>query len=242
MSKREHLPQPSDNEAYLSIAEDLSSEMNARLKGETEGIIDLDQAWDDSIRKVGARALIAELEKMEPRDLLQLYLRHVGEDEYAATIKKIVELKAQEMERAARLQSIQAETRATGILRLEHMRPSEIVRIGLFKPRNIRDAYKNSSIPASRILATRIIDPLIGLTEVVNDNYPTIIAQRPTPLKPFTQLQIGQKLADSQDLVTPRISIHAPLAYFMEDEHILTEEIVGYAETADSTLLMTGYM
>jgi hypothetical protein len=240
-----HIGDEADDEALLPIVRALQSEVQARLVGDKDeaGVIDVDVAWDRAMRSVAEPMIIDGLRKLDAPELLKLYVSYVGEDEFSERLKQLVQAKLLEREYDLRIKAIEYETRTAGILRFDHFAPNEIIRVALFKPTNIRDAYKGSSIPAARSITARLLQPPNGVAEILNDVSPTSLrAVESALVLPHGRMLIGHvSMSDQSEQIEPFISVHTPLSYGVGNEIMSTAEIVGYVESADSQILMNGY-
>jgi hypothetical protein len=246
MPPREHRPDHEGGDEahkYLSIAETLRAEIDARLLGDTAGL-DLDTAWDDALRAVAAPLLTEALASLPPDELLALYERHIGEDEYVSHLKQAAELIRRRNLRAARHAEIKDAAERTGMVATKVFEPQDVTRIGLYKALHVKEAFKGSSLPASRTIVVRWEDPTTGLAEVVQDSVVSATGLRESePLQTNRLIRLGHRVIEgaAAERLRPEISAHTPLG--IQDGEILsaTTDIVGYVETAAGELLLNGY-
>ena len=227
-----------DAEPLLPIARALQESIDEKLVGgATSSALDVDAAWNAAVQRV-AEALIAEkLGELDPERILRLYADAVDDETLKAKLGAWAAAKAEQLERERQRDHLQSELARTGAVELAQLDADVHIAIGLFDPRYISQAHKESSIPPTRTVSVRLLDPQRGSAEVIAD---TMLASRSGGLfAAQTRGRIGSRIVEEgEERLEPRLQVHAPLGYDFGDGPECTPEVIGYAEIGRGLLLL----
>jgi hypothetical protein len=227
-------------EPLLPIARALKESIDEKLVGGgTSSTLDVDAAWNAAVQRV-AEAMIAEqLRSLDPERILRLYADAVDDETLKARLGAWAEAKAEELERAQQRRQLQVEVARTGAIELARLEADLHISIGLFEPRHISQAHKESSIPASRTVSVRLLDPRRGTAEVIADT--ALVPAHADLFVTQTRGRIGSRIVeDGEGRLEPRLQIHAPLGFDFGGGPQCTTEVIGYADIGRGLLLLDG--
>ena len=227
-------------EPLLPIARALKESIDEKLVGTGTGSpLDVDAAWDAAVRSV-AEAIISErLGELDPERVLRLYADAVDDETLKATLGAWAAAKTEELERGHRIDELRADCARSGAIELARLEVDTLLRLGLFEPRQISQAHRESSLPPSRTTSLRLIDPERGYAEVIADTALGPSARR--LFAPQARGRIGSTIVEGgQKGLEPRLQVHAPLGYDFGDGPTRTTEVIGYGEIGDGLLLLDG--
>jgi hypothetical protein len=228
-----------DAEPLLPIARALQEAIDARLVGETGLAIDVDKAWDDAIRDVATQIISGRLETIDPERVLQLYAERVGDDELKETLGRWAQKRTQELEYRERRDELRKEAARSGSIELARLDPGTRLRLGMFDPAQVSRAYKDSSIPPSRTIELRLVEPARGGADVICDT--TLPFSSVDTLPAHRRGYIGSTINDAERaLLEPRLQLHAPLGYDFGAGPENTEQIIGFVEIDEGVILLQG--
>jgi hypothetical protein len=231
-----------ESEPLLPIARALKESIDDKLVGTGTGSgspLDVDAAWDAAVRSV-AEAIISErLGELDPERVLRLYAEAVDDETLKAKLGAWAAAKAEELERERRTDGLRADCARSGAIELARLEADTLIRLGLFEPRQISQAHRESSLPPSRTISLRLIDPERGYAEVIAD---TALGPSARGLfAPQARGRIGSTIAEGgEEWLEPRLAVHAPLGYDFGDGPTRTNEVIGFAEIGDGLLLLDG--
>jgi hypothetical protein len=228
-----------DAEPLLPIARALQEAIDARLVGESGLAIDVDNAWDDAIREVAVRIISSKLETLDPERVLQLYAERVGDDELKETLGRWAERRVQALEYEERRQELREEAVRSGSIELARLDPGVRLRLGMFDPAQVGRAYRESSIPPSRTIDLRLVEPERGCADVICDT--TLPFSPADTLPPQRRGYIGSTITEAEGPhLEPRLQLHAPLGYDFGAGPENTVQIIGFVELDEGVLLLQG--
>jgi hypothetical protein len=225
-------------EPLLPIARALKESIDAKLVGSGAGSpLDVDAAWDAAVRSV-AEAIISErLGELDPERVLHLYADAVDDETLKAKLGAWAAAKAEELERERRLDGLRADCARTGAIELARLDADMRIELGLFEPRHISQAHKESSLPPSRTTSLRLIDPERGYAEVIADR--ALASPTDGLFTPQTRGRVGSRIVEGdEEWLEPRLQAHAPLGYDFGGGPQRTPEVIGYAEIGGGVLLL----
>jgi len=228
-----------DAEPLLPIARALQEAIDARLAGESGLPIDVDNAWDDAIREVAVQIISDRLETMDPERVLQLYADRVGDDELKETLGRWAEKRAHELEYEERREGLCKEAARSGSIELARLDPGVRLRLGMFDPAQAGRAYKDSSIPQSRTIDLRLVEPERGCADVICDT--TLPFSPVETLPPQRRGLVGSTITEADGAhLEPRLQLHGPLGYDFGAGPENTVQIIGFVELDEGVLLLQG--
>jgi hypothetical protein len=228
-----------DAEPLLPIARALQEAIDARLAGESGLPIDVDNAWDDAIREVAVQIISDRLETMDPERVLQLYADRVGDDELKETLGRWAEKRAHELEYEERREGLCKEAARSGSIELARLDPGVRLRLGMFDPAQAGRAYKDSSIPPSRTIDLRLVEPERGCADVICDT--TLPFSPVETLPPQRRGLVGSTITEADGAhLEPRLQLHGPLGYDFGAGPENTVQIIGFVELDEGVLLLQG--
>jgi hypothetical protein len=226
-------------EPLLPIARALQEAIDARLVGESGLAIDVDNAWDDAIREVAKQIISGKLGAMDPERVLQLYAERVGDEELKETLGRWAEKRAQELEYNERREELRREAARSGSIELGRLGAGTRLRLGMFDPAQVSRAYKDSSIPPSRTMDLRLVEPERGRADLISDT--TLPFSSTETLPPHRRGFIGSTITDAEgSRLEPRLQLHAPLGYDFGPGPENTLQIIGFVEIDEGVLLLQG--
>jgi len=219
-----------DVEPLLPIARALKESIDAKLVGAgTESPLDVDAAWDAAVRAVAEELIAERLRDLDPEQVLRLYAETADDETLKATLGRWAAAKAAELESTRQVARVQAECARTGALDLSTLDTDVRITIGLFEPRQIGQAYKESAVPPARSLSVRLLEPSQAYVEVIADT--PLLPSAGRIVAPQTRGRIGSRTSDGTgERLEPRLQVHAPLGYEVGDGVQTTTEVIGFAE------------
>jgi hypothetical protein len=227
-------------EPLLPIARALKESIDEKLVGTGTGSpLDVDAAWDAAVRNVAEAIISEQLGELDPERVLRLYADAVDDETLKAKLGSWAAAKAEELERDRRVDGLRADCVRSGAIELARLEADTLIRLGLFEPRQISQAHRESSLPPSRTTSLRLIEPERGYAEVIVDT-----ALGPSARGLFAAQargRIGSTIVEGGEVwLEPRLQVHAPLGYDFGDGPARTNEVIGYAELGDGLLLIDG--
>jgi hypothetical protein len=229
-----------DAEPLLPIARALQEAIDARLVGESGLAVDVDKAWDDAINEVATKIIRSKLETMDADRVLQLYAERVGDDELKESLGRWAEKRAQELAYRERREELRREAVRSGSIELARLEPGTRLRLSMFEPAQVSRAHKDSSIPPSRTIDLRLVEPERGCADLISDT--TLPFSPADTLPPHRRGYIGSTIAAAGEppRLEPRLQLHAPLGYDFGAGPENTVHIIGFVEIDEGVLLLQG--
>jgi hypothetical protein len=222
-------PEPADAEPLLPIARALKEAVDARLVAEPGVSIDVDRAWDEAIHQVATRLITAELEKMDPIQVLALYANRVGDEELKETLGRWAARRTEELEQDERRARLRRNLESSGSVELGTFDANARLRLSMFDSGQIREARRDGSLPPSRTVELRLVDPERGYADVVSDT--TLSMSRPESFPVHCRGSFGSTILEhGEPRLEPRLQVHAPLGYDVGLGPENTPQIIGFID------------
>ena len=109
--------------------------------------------------------------------------------------------------------------------------------VGLFEPLHVRRARRQSSIPPSRTIAFRLLDPVRGRAEVISDV--SLDGGEHESLTAHSRGAFGSLIVEGeQRWLEPSLQLHAPLGYDLGEGPASSREVIGFVEVGDGLVIM----
>jgi hypothetical protein len=225
-------------EPLLPIAEALREAVNARLMGESAGaLLDVDGAFDAALTEVAETLIASKLETLDPETVLRLYAEHVGDDVLREKLGRWSAAKAEELETERRLDALRKASSRSGRVALKEIDEGVRVEVGMFDLLHLRRARKESSIPPSRTIVFRLLEPSDGRAEVVSDV--SLAGAAHESLTPHARGTFGSLIVEGDKRwLEPCLQLHAPLGYDLGQGPVNSAEVIGFVEVGDSVIVM----
>jgi len=227
-------------EPLLPVARALQEAIDARLLGEPGSVIDVDAAWDAAVREVATRIIGERLEAMEPEAVLGLYADRVGDEELKATLGAWAARRVRELELKQRREQLRDEAARSGSIPLAGLEPGSRLRLGLFEPSQTSQARRDGSVPPSRTMELRLVEPESGCVDLISDVVLPFSAADTLPASSRGWIGSTIRGVDQVRRLEPRLQLHAPLGYDFGGGPTNTPQIVGFVEIDDGVLLLQG--
>src|SRR5262245_47534127 len=180
-------------EPLLPIARALQQAIDARLLGEGDLPLDVDQAFDDAIKEVAEEIISRRLEAIDPEVVLRLYAERVSDETLKERLGRWAVRKAEDVERSNRREELRRDASRSGSVPLERLDSGTRVRLGMFEPSQIREARKEGSLPPVRTIAFRLVDPVDGVADVISDT--VLPLTQAECFEPNQRLRVGVTVA-----------------------------------------------
>ncbi len=224
-------------EPLLPIAEALREAINTRLTGEGASPLDVDGAFDAALAEVAEKLIASKLETLDPETVLRWYAEQVGDDVLREKLGRWAAAKAKELDSERRLDTLRKASAHSGRLDLTDVEKGARVAVGLFDRLHLRRARKESSIPPSRTIAFRLLDPRHGRAEVISDISPG--RRKHESLTAHVRGAFGSLIVDGEkEWLEPSLQLHAPLGYDLGDGLASSPEVIGFVEIGDGLVIM----
>jgi hypothetical protein len=227
-----------NDDSLLPLAEELAEAVGVRLRGEdVPSSASIERALDAALADAARGLITARLAQLPAVEFAELYVRVLGSEALKSQLDELTALKSAELARQVHIRGICDEARAGGMLRIERLRPDEVIKIGLFDPglpQFAAKSYANDERrrPLHRVVAARTVIPSKCKVEVLYDNWvgpAWADAERTAGLPPMSRGTFGQRLA-----------LHVPAVYRTDDQEFRLPQIIGYIEMNDGTVLLDG--
>lgn len=225
-------------EPLLPIAEALRDAVNARLVGESgDALIDVDGAFDAALAEVAETLIASKLETLDPETVLRLYAEHVGDAVLREKLERWATEKAAELDVDRRRDALRKASSRSGRVALEDIDAGVRVAVGMFELRHIRRARRESSIPPSRTIAFRLVDPSSGRAEVISDVW--LDGRTHESLPAHARATFGSMIVEGEKRwLEPCLQMHAPLGYDIGGGPANSPEVIGFVEVADGIVII----
>jgi hypothetical protein len=225
-------------EPLLPIAEALRDAINARLVGEKgEALIDVDGAFAAALTEVAQTLIASKLEALDPETVLRVYAEQVDDDVLREKLGRWAAAKAQQLDTEQRLDALRKASSRSGRVALSDIDEGVRVAVGMFELRHIRRARRESSIPPSRTIAFRLLEPAHGRAEVISDVW--LDGRAHEGLTPHTRGTFGSLIVEGEKRwLDPCLQAHAPLGYDLGRGPVNSPEVIGFVEVGDGVVIM----
>jgi hypothetical protein len=155
------------------------------------------------------------------------------------TLGRWAEKRAHELEYEERREGLCKEAARSGSIELARLDPGVRLRLGMFDPAQAGRAYKDSSIPPSRTIDLRLVEPERGCADVICDT--TLPFSPVETLPPQRRGLIGSTITEADGAhLEPRLQLHGPLGYDFGAGPENTVQIIGFVELDEGVLLLQG--
>jgi len=223
------LAETADAEPLLPIARALKEAVDARLVAEPGVSIDVERAWDEAIHEVARRIIAEELEKMDPFRVLELYADRAGDVELKETLGRWAARRAEELENDERRERLRRDLESSGSAELGAFEANTRLRLSMFDSGQIREARRDGSLPPSRTVELRLIDPDRGVADVVSDT--SLSPSRAETFPVHCRGSFGSTILEQgHPRLEPRLQVHAPLGYDVGQGPGNTTQIIGFVD------------
>jgi hypothetical protein len=223
-------------EPLLPIAEALREAINARLLGESAPL-DVDSAFDAALADVAERVIASKLETLDAETVLRLYAEHVGDDVLREKLGRWAAAKAEELEAERQRDALREASSRSGRVALNDIDEGVRVAVGMFDPLHIGRAGRESSIPPSRTIAFRLLDPSRGQAEVISDI--SLAGRAHEGLTAHSRGTFGSLIAEGEKRwLEPTLQLHAPLGYDLGQGPVSSSEVIGFVEVEDGVVII----
>src|SRR5262249_49948182 len=109
--------------------------------------------------------------------------------------------------------------------------------VGMFELRHIRRARRESSIPPSRTIAFRLLDPARGRAEVISDIW--LDGRTHESLTAHARGAFGSLIVEGEKRwLEPCLQMHAPLGYDLGQGLVSSREVIGFVEVGDGHVII----
>lgn len=225
-------------EPLLPIAEALREAVNARLMGESTGaLVDVDGAFDAALAEVAEKLIASKLETLDPETVLRLYAEHVGDEVLRDKLERWAAEKAEALEVERRRDALRKASTRSGRVALADVEEGSRVEVGMFDLLHLRRARKESSIPPSRTIAFRLLEPSRGRAEVISDI--ALDGRKHESLTAHARGTFGSLIVEGEERwLDPCLQLHAPLGYDLGQGPVNSREVIGFVEIGDGLVLM----
>jgi hypothetical protein len=225
-------------EPLLPIAEALREAVNARLMGEGGGaVLDVDGAFDAAVAEVAETLIASKLETLDPETVLRLYAEQVGDDVLREKLGQWAAEKAEELGFERRREALRTASSRSGRVALGDLGEGVRAAVGMFELRDIRRARRESSIPPSRTIALRLLDPASGRAEVISDVW--LDGRTHESLTAHARGTFGSLIVEGEKRwLEPCLQMHAPLGYDLGRGPASSPEVIGFVEVGDGVVVM----
>lgn len=225
-------------EPLLPIAEALREAVNARLMGESTGaVIDVDGAFDAALAEVAEALIASKLQTLDPETVLRLYAEHVGDDVLREKLGRWAAAKADELDLERRRDALRKASSRSGRVALRDIDKGVRVEVGMFEPLHVNRARRESSIPPSRTISFRLLDPARGLAEVISDV--SLAGRAPDRLTAHSRGTFGSLIVERERRwLEPCLQLHAPLGYDLGEGSVNSPEVIGFVEVESGLVIL----
>jgi hypothetical protein len=225
-------------EPLLPIAEALREAVNARLMGESAGaILDVDGAFDAALAEVAETLIAAKLQTLDPEGVLRLYAEHVGDDMLREKLGRWAAAKAEELDLERRRAALRKASLRSGRVALEDLDEGVRVEVGLFEPLHVSRARRESSIPPSRTIGFRLLEPSRGRAEVISDV--SLARGARESLTAHARATFGSLIVEGEERwLEPSLQLHAPLGYDFGQGPVNSPEVIGFVEVENGLVVL----
>jgi hypothetical protein len=225
-------------EPLLPIAEALRDAVNARLMGEGTGaVIDVDGAFDAALAEVAETLIASKLQTLDPETVLRLYAEHVGDDVLREKLGRWAEATAAEIDLERRRDALRKASSRSGRVALEDIDGGVRVEVGMFEPLHVGRARRESSIPPSRTISFRLLEPSRGRAEVISDV--ALGGGAREKLTAHARGTFGSLIVDGERRwLEPCLQLHAPLGYDLGEGPVNSPEVIGFVEIENGLVIL----
>jgi hypothetical protein len=225
-------------EPLLPIAEALRDAINARLMGEsTEALFDVDGAFDAALTEVAETLIASKLQTLDPETILRVYADHVGDDVLRERLGSWAAAKAEDIDLERRRDALRKASARSGRVALKDLDEGVRVEVGMFEPLHVSRARRESSIPPSRTIGFRLLEPSRGRAEVISD---VALAGEPGErLTAHARGTFGSLIVDGDERwLEPSLQLHAPLGYDLGHGPVNSREVIGFVEVENGLIIL----
>lgn len=225
-------------EPLLPIAEALRESINARLLGEQgDSPLDVDGAFHAAVAEVAEHLIASRLQVLDPETVLRLYAELVGDDALREKLGSWAAAKMEELDFERCVAALRGAASRTGRVALEDIEEGTRLAVGMFDPLHVGRARRESSIPPSRTITFRLLEPSSGRAEVVGDvSLPGAAREQLTALSRGT---VGSLTVDGERRwLEPALQLHCPLGYDFGAGPEDSDELIGFVEVGDGLLVL----
>jgi hypothetical protein len=225
-------------EPLLPIAEALRDAINARLLDETTSTpLDVDSAFDAALAEVAERIIASRLETLDPETVLRVYADNVADDVLREKLGAWAAAKTLEIEFERRLDTLRRGASRTGRVALENIDEGLRVTVGMFELLHVSRARSESSIPPSRTIAFRLLEPSLGRAEVISDVW--LNGGEHECLTALARGRFGSLIVDGERRwLEPALQLHSPLGYDFGSGPVSSDEVIGFVEVGDGVVVL----
>jgi len=226
-------------EPLLPIAEALREAIHARLVGDsTHEPLDVDSAFDAALADVAERLIASKLESLDPETVLRIYAEHVGDDVLQEKLGRWAAAKADQLDVERRRDALVKAASGSGRIELKDIDEGVRLVLGMFDPLHIGRARRESSIPPSRTIIFRLLDPSRGQADVISD-VSLAGGRAQKGLAAHTRGTFGSLIVEGERRwLEPTLQLHAPLGYDFGEGPVNSSEIIGFVEVGDGVVII----
>jgi hypothetical protein len=225
-------------EPLLPIAEALRDAINARLMGESaDRVLDVDAAYDAALADVAETLIASKLGALDPETVLRVYADHVGDDVLREKLGRWAAAKAEELDLERRRDALRKASSRSGRVALKDLDEGVRVEVGMFEPLHVSRARKESSIPPSRTIGFRLLEPSRGRAEVISDV--SLAGGAHERLTAHTRGTFGSLIVEGERRwLEPCLQLHAPLGYDFGHGPVTSPEVIGFVEVENGLVIL----
>src|SRR5262245_1562786 len=225
-------------EPLLPIAEALRDAINTRLLDETASTpIDVDGAFDAALANVAEKIIASKLETLDAETVLRVYADHVGDDVLREKLSGWAAAKALQIDFERRLDALRQGAARSGRVALEDIDEGMRVTVGMFELLHVGRARSESSIPPSRTIAFRLLEPSRGRAEVISDV--SLDGGSHECLTAHSRGTFGSLIVDGERRwLEPALQLHGPLGYDFGAGPVSSDEVIGFVEVGDGVVVL----
>jgi hypothetical protein len=225
-------------EPLLPIAEALRDAINARLlDGTASTPLDVDGAFDAALAEVAEAIIASKLETLDAQTVLRMYADHVGDDALREKLGGWAAAKTTEIDFERRLETLRQEASRSGRVELEDIDEGLRVTVGMFELLHVGRARSESSIPPSRTIAFRLLEPSSGRAEVISDV--SLNGGARECLTALARGTFGSLIVDGERRwLEPALQLHSPLGYDFGGGPVSSAEVIGFVGVGDGVVVL----
>jgi len=225
-------------EPLLPIAEALRDAINARLLDETASTpLDVDSAFDAALAEVAEAIIASKLETLDAETVLRMYADRVGDEVLREKLGGWAAATTHEIDFERRLDTLRQGASRSGRVALEDIDQGMRVTVGMYELLHVSRARRESSIPPSRTIAFRLLEPSLGRAEVISDV--SLNGEAQECLTALSRGTIGSLIVEGEmRWLEPVLQLHGPLGYDFGAGPVSSAEVIGFVEIGDGVVVL----